>query len=288
MFVYLFCFIASVLNIKFLRLTEDVWNVRPKWGQKPGFCEQDVLVQELINSVSLPLKTNHTCCSVLISPWRIWRAQSSKFTTPLCHGWAVRITMLSTTFMILLETELLSSLGSLLQTSVPAPVLSFSESEVALRTREGHVLTFSLSSNLTTTLLDNSSLVSYSAWRPWTDLTIDWLVTADSWTNCTASPSGAPSRLRERTAYRRREPKKELGEAAVSAHFPVNTSTQKQGIFQAGGSVWAPPLRRWQPYVGHWWGAFSRVVLAGWDGALLRSRDTLLLSLLLLLGKKKT
>ncbi|XP_029689479.1 inactive dipeptidyl peptidase 10 isoform X1 [Takifugu rubripes] len=33
-----------------------------------------------------------------------------------------------------------------------------SESEVALCTREGHVLSFSLSSNLTTTLLDNSSL----------------------------------------------------------------------------------------------------------------------------------
>lgn len=44
----------------------------------------------------------------------------------------------------------------------PVPVVSFSESEVALRTREGHVLSFSLSSNLTTTLLDNSSLVSSS------------------------------------------------------------------------------------------------------------------------------
>ncbi|XP_069560301.1 inactive dipeptidyl peptidase 10 [Brachyistius frenatus] len=32
------------------------------------------------------------------------------------------------------------------------------ENEVALRTREGHVLSFSLSSNITTTLLDNSSL----------------------------------------------------------------------------------------------------------------------------------
>ncbi|KAM4562251.1 inactive dipeptidyl peptidase 10 isoform 1-T1 [Odontesthes bonariensis] len=32
------------------------------------------------------------------------------------------------------------------------------ENEVVLRTREGHVLTFSLSNNLTTTLLDNSSL----------------------------------------------------------------------------------------------------------------------------------
>lgn len=36
-----------------------------------------------------------------------------------------------------------------------------SEKEVALRTREGHVLSFSLNSNLTSTLLDNSSLVSY-------------------------------------------------------------------------------------------------------------------------------
>ncbi|TNN57216.1 Inactive dipeptidyl peptidase 10 [Liparis tanakae] len=36
------------------------------------------------------------------------------------------------------------------------------ENEVALRTREGHVLSFSLSSNLTSTLVDNSSLVSYS------------------------------------------------------------------------------------------------------------------------------
>uniref|UniRef100_A0A3Q3KQB8 Uncharacterized protein n=1 Tax=Mastacembelus armatus TaxID=205130 RepID=A0A3Q3KQB8_9TELE len=38
--------------------------------------------------------------------------------------------------------------------------LNPAENEVALRTREGHVLSFSLSSNLTTTLLDNSSLVS--------------------------------------------------------------------------------------------------------------------------------
>ncbi|GLD55996.1 inactive dipeptidyl peptidase 10-like protein [Lates japonicus] len=37
------------------------------------------------------------------------------------------------------------------------------ENEVALRTREGHVLSFSLNSNLTTTLLDNSSLVSYNS-----------------------------------------------------------------------------------------------------------------------------
>lgn len=36
-----------------------------------------------------------------------------------------------------------------------------SDKEVALRTREGHVLSFSLSSNLTSTLLDNSSVVSY-------------------------------------------------------------------------------------------------------------------------------
>lgn len=55
--------------------------------------------------------------------------------------------------------------------------LSLPESEVALRTREGHVLSFSLSSNLTTTLLDNSSLVSYSAWRRRTGLTVDRLVT---------------------------------------------------------------------------------------------------------------
>uniref|UniRef100_A0A3Q1KGA8 Dipeptidyl-peptidase 6b n=1 Tax=Anabas testudineus TaxID=64144 RepID=A0A3Q1KGA8_ANATE len=41
------------------------------------------------------------------------------------------------------------------------PELSHTENEVALRTREGHVLMFSLNNNLTTTLLDNSSLVSY-------------------------------------------------------------------------------------------------------------------------------
>ncbi|MEQ2184313.1 hypothetical protein GOODEAATRI_006520 [Goodea atripinnis] len=35
--------------------------------------------------------------------------------------------------------------------------------EVALRTREGHVLTFTLKNNLTTTLLDNSSLDLTSA-----------------------------------------------------------------------------------------------------------------------------
>ncbi|XP_034021608.1 inactive dipeptidyl peptidase 10-like [Thalassophryne amazonica] len=32
------------------------------------------------------------------------------------------------------------------------------ENEVALRTREGHVLSYNLNSNITTTLLDNSSL----------------------------------------------------------------------------------------------------------------------------------
>lgn len=252
---------------------EDVWNVRAKWDHKPGFCE-------LINSVSLPLKMNRTCCSVLISPWRIWRAQSSKFMTPACHGWAVRMALLGPTFMI--------SLGSELLTSVAVSVLSFPESEVALRTREGHVLSFSLSSNLTTTLLDNSSLVSYSAWRRWTDLSIDWLITADSWTNCAASPSGATSRWRERRspASCRREPEKELGEAAVFSQSGCSvccsTGAPRKGIFQARGSFWTPPLRLWQPYVGHRWGALSWVVLAGWDEASLGSCDTLLLSLLLL------
>lgn len=37
-------------------------------------------------------------------------------------------------------------------------VVWLSENEVALRTREGHVLSFNLNSNITTTLLDNSSL----------------------------------------------------------------------------------------------------------------------------------
>lgn len=41
-------------------------------------------------------------------------------------------------------------------------VLTPLENEVALRTREGHVLTFSLNNNLTTTLLDNSSLVRHT------------------------------------------------------------------------------------------------------------------------------
>lgn len=119
------CFwIASILNISFPMSTEDVWNVRPKWKQKPGFCEQDVLFQELITSVSLPLKMNPTCCSVLTSPWRTWRAQSSKFTTPVCHGWAVRITVLRTAFMMLL-VELLSSLGCLSHTSVAVSVCLF-------------------------------------------------------------------------------------------------------------------------------------------------------------------
>uniref|UniRef100_H2ML62 Inactive dipeptidyl peptidase 10-like n=1 Tax=Oryzias latipes TaxID=8090 RepID=H2ML62_ORYLA len=39
------------------------------------------------------------------------------------------------------------------------PCVSWLNNEVALRTREGHVLTFSLTNNRTTTLLDNSSLV---------------------------------------------------------------------------------------------------------------------------------
>uniref|UniRef100_A0A3Q4GUF7 Inactive dipeptidyl peptidase 10-like n=1 Tax=Neolamprologus brichardi TaxID=32507 RepID=A0A3Q4GUF7_NEOBR len=38
------------------------------------------------------------------------------------------------------------------------PCVAWLNNEVALRTREGHVLSFSLTSNLTTTLLDNSSL----------------------------------------------------------------------------------------------------------------------------------
>lgn len=68
--------------------------------------------------------------------------------------------------------------------------LWLSESEVALRTREGHVLSFSLGSNLTTTLLDNSSLVSYSGRRRRAELSIDQLVTADRGTNPAAGGAG--------------------------------------------------------------------------------------------------
>lgn len=100
--------------------------------------------------------------------------------------------------------------------------LCLSESEVVLRTREGHVLSFSLGSNLTTTLLDNSSLVSYSGRRRRAELGIDRLVTADSGTNPAAGGAGDASRLRgrSRSSLLSREPKKELGGATVSAHFP--------------------------------------------------------------------
>lgn len=38
---------------------------------------------------------NLTYYSVPISPWRIWRVMSSKFMTPVWHGWTVRISALT-------------------------------------------------------------------------------------------------------------------------------------------------------------------------------------------------
>lgn len=55
-----------------------------------------------------------------------------------------------------------ASVGLIIHDLLPRIVVTFSENEVALRTREGHILSFGLNSNLTTTLLDNSSLVSYN------------------------------------------------------------------------------------------------------------------------------
>lgn len=102
-----------------------------------------------------------------------------------------RLTELTATFVISLETAAVQFKSSLnVQDGLRISLFDFSESEVALCTREGHVLSFSLSSNLTTTLLDNSSLVSYSAGRRSTDLSIDRLITTDSWTNCAAGGAG--------------------------------------------------------------------------------------------------
>lgn len=159
-------------------LSKAVSNVS---GHRRQVSVSGTLFQELISFVSF-LKMKRTCYSVLMSPWRIWRAQSSRFTTPACRGSAVRIA-----FPGPLPWSHRSPSCCLVEvastpTRLHVPVFHFSESDVALCTREGHVLSFSLSSNLTTTLLDNSSLVSYSGWRRATDLSIDWLITADGWT----------------------------------------------------------------------------------------------------------
>lgn len=44
-----------------------------------------------MNCVSLSLEMNLTCYCAPILPWRIWRARSSKFMTPVWPGWMVRV-----------------------------------------------------------------------------------------------------------------------------------------------------------------------------------------------------
>lgn len=123
------------------------------------------------NSFSLLWKMNLTCYSDPISSWRIWRVKISKCMTPVWHGWIVRIPVLIHKLLLrkclwkfkftAKSTMSAFKLSCYWHTSV-CPWIVLSENEVALRTREGHVLMFSLNNNLTTTLLDNSSLVSYS------------------------------------------------------------------------------------------------------------------------------
>lgn len=169
---------------------------------------------ELINSVSLSLEMNLTCYSGPISPWRILRVKSSKFMTPVWHGWMVRIAgvwLLPDKVLMAVKVPF-NNLGwnwAAVLTAVQSSMLPWIYA-VALLTHN------SLLQNCPNLLRKRSGspyqrgthpLVQpqqqphhdspgkqllgefqrSSTWGQRTDFSIDWLMIRDSWTNCPAN-----------------------------------------------------------------------------------------------------